>query len=326
MLMTSWKWLRSAICATAMVFGLASQAGAAFPERPITLIVPWAAGGGTDAVARYIGAILQEELGQPVNVVNRTGGNGVVGHSAVATAEPDGYTIGLITLEINMMHWMGLTDLTYASYTPLALMNADPAAIHVRADSEFKTLNELVEAIKKNPGKFKSSGTAQGGSWHLALAGMLHSLGADPNSTQWVPSTGAATAMTDLAAGGVDLVACSLPEARALVEAGRVRSLAVMAEERLAVFPDVPTLKEATGSTWTKGVWRGMVGPKGLPPEIAKRYEELFKKIYDSEGFKEFMAKRGFETVWANANDFAEFMKRDDAEIGQMMKLMGLAK
>lgn len=324
--MISWKWLRSAIGATVLIFGLASQAGAAFPDRPITLVVPWAAGGGTDAVARYIAAVLQEDLGQPVNVVNRTGGNGVVGHSAIATAQPDGYTIGLITLEINMMHWMGLTDLTHESYTPLALMNADPAAIHVRTDSDFETLEELVEAIKANPGKFKSSGTSQGGSWHLALAGMLHSLGADPNSTQWIPSTGAATAMTDLAAGGVDLVSCSLPEARALMDAGRVRSLAVMAEERSAVFPDVPTLKEATGSTWTKGVWRGMVGPKGLPEDIANRYEELFKKIYESEGFKKFMADRGFETVWADADGFAEFMKRDNAEIGEMMKLMGLTK
>src|SRR5690606_41761393 len=152
MLMTSWKWLRSAICATAMVFGLASQAGAAFPERPSAVIVPWAVGGGTDAVARYIAAVLQDELGQPVNVVNRTGGNGVIGHSAVATAQPDGYTIGLITLEINMMHWMGLTDLTHESYTPLALMNADPAAIHVRTDSKYKTIKDLVDDIKANPG------------------------------------------------------------------------------------------------------------------------------------------------------------------------------
>ncbi|MET0192190.1 MAG: tripartite tricarboxylate transporter substrate-binding protein, partial [Hyphomicrobiaceae bacterium] len=103
---------------------------AAFPERPVTLIVPWAAGGGTDAVARYIASALEKELGQPVNVINRTGGNGVVGHAAIAGATPDGYTIGLITLEINMMHWVGLTELTYEAYTPLALVNADPAAIH----------------------------------------------------------------------------------------------------------------------------------------------------------------------------------------------------
>lgn len=318
--------LSVAVALATIVFGLIGRAEAAFPERPITLIVPWAAGGGTDAVARYIGASLEKELGQPVTVVNRTGGNGVVGHSAVATAAPDGYTIGLITLEINMMHWMGLTALTHADYTPLALVNADPAAIHVRTDSEFKTLNDLVAAIKANPGKLKASGTSQGGSWHLALAGMLHSLGVDPNSVRWVPSTGAATGLQDLAAGGVDFVSCSLPEARSLMEAGRIKSLAFMADKRAMQFPDVPTLKEAANSPWTKGVWRGMVGPKGMPADIAQRYETLIKKIYDSDEFKKFMSDRGFDLLWANSVDFAAFMKRDDAEIGEMMKLMGLAK
>jgi tripartite-type tricarboxylate transporter receptor subunit TctC len=323
--MTS-KALRVLAALAVAMLALLARAEAAFPDRPITLIVPWAAGGGTDAVARYIGSVLEKELGQPVNIVNRTGGNGVVGHSAISTAQPDGYTIGLITLEINMMHWMGLTNITHADYTPLALMNADPAAIHVRTDSEFKTLADLVAAIKANPGKLKASGTGQGGSWHLALAGMLQSMGADPNGYRWVPSTGAATALVDLAAGGIDFVSCSLPEARALIGAGRVRSLALMANKRAALFPDVPTLKEAASSPWTKGVWRGMVGPKGLPDDIAKRYEGLFKKIYDSEGFKSFMAERGFEMVWADAGGFAAFMKDDNVEIGKTMKIMGLTK
>lgn len=318
--------LRVAVMLAVTALALMGKAEAAFPDRPITLIVPWAAGGGTDAVARYIGSALEKELGQPVNVLNRTGGNGVVGHSAIATATADGYTIGLITLEINMMHWMGLTGLTYADYTPLALVNADPAAIFVRADSEFKTIGDLVAAIKASPGKLTASGTGQGGSWHLALAGMLDSVGANPNGYRWVPSTGAATALVDLAAGGIDFVSCSLPEARALMGSGRVRSLVLMASKRAALFPDVPTLKEAVNSPWTKGVWRGMVGPKGMPADIAKRYEALIKKIHESDGFKSFMADRGFEMVWADADGFATFMKEDNAEIGKTMKIMGLAK
>ena len=99
------------------------HAQAAFPERPITLIVPWAAGGGTDAVARQIANIMERDLKQPVNVVNRTGGSGVVGHQAIATAAPDGYTFGLITLEITLMHWAGLTDLTFEKFAPLGLVN-----------------------------------------------------------------------------------------------------------------------------------------------------------------------------------------------------------
>src|SRR5213596_874378 len=123
---------------------------AAYPERPVTLIVPWGAGGGTDATARIIGSLLEKELGQPVNVVNRTGGSGVVGHQAIAQATPDGYTIGLITVEIGMMHWQGLTDLSGASFTPIGLVNADPAGVQVRADAPYKTAGDLVAAIKAN--------------------------------------------------------------------------------------------------------------------------------------------------------------------------------
>src|SRR5215204_1015056 len=132
------------------------SARAAYPERPITIIVPWAAGGGTDATARIIGTLLEKELGQPVTVVNRTGGSGVVGHAAIAGAPADGYTIGIITVEIGMMHWQGLTDLTGASFTPLALVNADPAGVQVAADAPYKTMSDLLAAIKANPGKMKA--------------------------------------------------------------------------------------------------------------------------------------------------------------------------
>ena len=154
-----------------------------YPVRPITMIVPWGAGGGTDAVARIVASLLEKDLGQPVTVVNRTGGSGVVGHAAIASAPADGYTIGLATVEIGMMHWQGLTQLTGASYTPIGLVNADPAGIQVRADSPYKNVNDLLAAIKANPGKFKASGTGQGGIWHLAIAGStrkstrLHCLG-----------------------------------------------------------------------------------------------------------------------------------------------------
>jgi hypothetical protein len=116
-----------------------------------------------------IGSLMEKELGQPVTVVNRTGGSGVVGHAAIASAPPDGYTIGMATVEIGMMHWQGLTELTGASYTPIGLVNADPAGVQVRADAPYKNVQDLLAAIKANPGKFKASGTGQGGIWHLAL-------------------------------------------------------------------------------------------------------------------------------------------------------------
>src|SRR6195256_5547805 len=115
----------SAAAAAAAALRLKPALAQAYPARPVTVIVPWGAGGGTDAPARIVAALLEKELGQPFNVVNRTGGSGVVGHAEIATAPPDGYTIGMLTVEISMLHWQALTHLTPRNFTPLALMNED---------------------------------------------------------------------------------------------------------------------------------------------------------------------------------------------------------
>jgi len=299
----------------------------AYPSRPVTVVVPWGAGGGTDATARIVAALLEKDLGQPFNVVNRTGGSGVVGHSAIATAQPDGYTIGMLTVEITMMHWQGLTELAPKSYTPLALMNEDPPGVSVSASSPHKTLKELADAIKASPaGKLKASGTGQGGIWHLALVGWLKAMGLAANHVAWVPSNGAAPAMQDLAAGGLDLCTCSIPEARAIIEAGKARALAIMAPERNPIFKDIPTLKEAAGIDYSVGAWRGIAGPKGLPQDVATKLTAALKKAYDSKEFKDFMSNRGFGVVWGDAPAFAKFMDEGDAKMGDAMKAAGLAK
>ena len=309
--------------AAATSFGVAH---AAWPDRPITLVVPWAAGGGTDATARIVGALMEKELGQPVNVVNRAGGNGVVGHHAIASAPPDGYTLGMLTVEISMMHHQGLTQLTPRSYTPLALMNVDPAAITVSAASPYKTMDDLVKAIKASPGKLKASGTGQGGIWHLAMAGMLKDLKIEPSAVPFVPSNGAAPAMLDLAAGGIDIAPVALPEARSLIDAGKARPLAVMASAPAALYPQVPTLKAAIGSDWTMGVWRGIAGPKGLPADVQAKMGAVLKKINESKEFHDFMANRGFGIAYADGPAFGKFMDKGDADMGQILQSLGMAK
>jgi tripartite-type tricarboxylate transporter receptor subunit TctC len=304
----------------------ASVGLAAYPERPITLIVPWGAGGGTDAVARFFGSYLEKELGQPVNVVNRTGGNGVVGHSAIAQAAPDGYTFGLLTVEIAMMHWQGLTELTPASYQPLALVNADPAGLQVRADSPYKSVRDVIDAIKANPGKLKASGTGQGGIWHLAIAGLLNDLKIPPSSVVWVPSNGAAPGLQDLVAGGVDLVPCSIPEARSLIDAGKVKSLAIFADKAPALYPNLPTIKESTGSNWQTAAWRGFATPKGVPKDVVDRLTNAIQKAYESKEYKDFLVQRGFGGAWAKQEDFAKYMAKSDADMGVVMKAVGIAK
>jgi len=310
----------------ATLLAAAGAAQAAWPDRPITMIVPWGAGGGTDATARIIGSLLEKDLGQPVNVVNRTGGSGVVGHQALASAAPDGYTIGLITVEISMMHWQGLTDLSGASYAPIGLVNLDPAGLQVRADAPYKTANDLVAAIKANPGKFKASGTGQGGIWHLAIAGMLKDLKVDASAAPWVPSNGAASGLQDLVAGGVEVVPCSLPEARSLIDAGKVKSLAVMSDAPAALYPNVPTLKTATGSDWKIGAWRGIAAPKGIPAEAHDKLVAAIKKIAASKEYNEFMTSRGFGVIYQGPEEFGKFMVKADADLGATMKAVGIAK
>jgi tripartite-type tricarboxylate transporter receptor subunit TctC len=319
--------MRSVLKFAVLLFALiVSAAHAQYPQRPIQLIVPWGAGGGTDATARIIAALMEKDLKQPINVVNRTGGSGVVGHDAIAKAPADGYTIGLITVEITMMHHVGLTALKHTDYTPVGLVNADPAGIHVRIDSPYKNTKDLIAAIKANPGKMKASGTGQGGIWHLAIAGLLKDQGVDPGALPWVPSNGAAPGLQDMVAGGVDVVPCSIPEARAMIDAGKVRALSIMDANPPALYPNVPTLQKELGSNWAMAAWRVIAAPKGIPAEAQKTLGGALKKVYDSKEYKDFMAGRGFGVVWADADGAAKFMAKSDADMGATLKAVGLAK
>src|SRR4051812_25554061 len=317
--------LRAAIAAAALLSSPVSFSQS-YPNRPIQLIVPWGAGGGTDATARIIGSLLEKELGQPINVINRTGGSGVVGHQAIASSPADGYTLGLITVEIAMMHWAGLTQLQYSDYTPIGLVNSDPAGVTVRADSPYKSVKDVLAAVKANPGKFKASGTGQGGIWHLALAGMLKDQGLDPASVPWVPSQGAAPGLQDLVAGGVELVTCSIPEARSLIDAGKVKPLAIMDSQAPALYPNLPTLKKELGSNWEIAAWRVIAAPKGLPADVQNRLVTALKKVHDSKEFRDFMAKQGYGVIWAGPQDTVKFMAKADADLGAVMKAVGIAK
>ena len=146
--------------------------GASYPNRPITLVCPWGIGGGTDQISRQVAIHLEQELGQPVNVINRTGGQGVNGHIRGLKSDADGYTLAMITVELNMFHWNRLADLTYRDALPLMSVNEDAAALFVHADAPWKTLDELVEGIRTSgDNQVRFSGTSTGGIWHLAAVG-----------------------------------------------------------------------------------------------------------------------------------------------------------
>jgi tripartite-type tricarboxylate transporter receptor subunit TctC len=306
-----------------------APAQAKVPSQPVQFIVPWAAGGGTDRIARMVAVLLEKELGQPVTVVNRTGGGSMLGHSAGATAAPDGHTITMVDITLAMLHWTELNPLrqipTYKDFTPVALINIDAAGVQVAANSEWKTLADLLRHVKANPGKVWASGSAKGGSWDLARAGMLKTAGIPVDAMPYVPSSGAFPALQELMAGRVQVVTASLAEGRSLIDAGKIRALAIMAEKRDPAFPNVPTLKEL-GVNYSMGVWRGIALPKGTSSEIVASYEKAMSKIVRSKEFEDFMNQGSFGILYKGSADFGTFLAQQDELMRVLTRDTGITK
>jgi len=296
------------------------------PTRAVTYVVPWGAGGGTDANSRMLASLLSKKFGVPFNVVNKTGGNGVTGHSALAKAKPDGYTIGAATVEIATMHWVGLTDLSYKNITPIALVDIVPAGVTVKKGSPYKSVGDLLAYAKKNPGKLTGSGTSQGGIWHLALAGMLQSEGLPADAIRWIPSKGAGPAMKEIMAGGVDVVTVALSEAKSLIEQGELVGLAYMNSKRMSALPDIPTTVEELPNDWTLAAYITVSGPEGLAGNIACSYDAAAKEAFATKEWADFKASRGSEVVYLGGKELVEMIAKSDADLGETIKGIGLAK
>ena len=321
------KFLLTAAVAIGVWITPVNPATAAWPERPISILIPWGPGGGADQLARALAPLLERELKVPINIVNRAGGSGAVGHVAIAQAPADGYTWGLNTVEIAMLHWQGLSNFSPKDYTVAGLINGDAGALVVKADAPFKSAKELLQAIREKPANsLKASGTGQGGIWHLGLIGWLVNEKIDANKVPWIPSQGSAPAVQDLAAGGIDFVVVSLPEARALIDAGKLRALANMDSTRLWLYPDVPSMKEATGNEFVIQTWRGIVGPKNIPAEATTKMREALKKAYDDPIFQDFLKARGFGALWLDGDAAVSHMTQASDQFGKLMKEAGLIK
>lgn len=289
-----------------------------WPSRPITLICPWSAGGGTDRVSRQMAVQLEEELGVPVNVVNATGGGGVTGHTRGAVARPDGYTLMMATVELNMLHWRGLCPITPESYRPLARLNQDSAAIFVRSDAAWQSIVELETALREAGEPLPVSGSAAGSIWHLAMVGWLMNRDVPVKSANWISINGSAPSLQELMAGGIEVVCCSIPEAGALLDAGEVRCLGVMSDERCPAAPEIPTFREQNVE-WSMGGWRGMAFPLGVSDDRVKKMEAAILKVARSEEFADFMDSAGFNISVTDGTAFEEFLAEADKGFGEIL-------
>lgn len=325
-MVSGWKAALSvaAFVATATAWSVPTMA--AWPERPVTLIVIAGAGGGSDFTMRLLARELEARTGQPFTVVNQAQGGGVVGMTTYVKARPDGYTLGQLS-PFAQYRLLGQADFTAASYSPVAQFNADPAAIHVAKGSRLQGVPDIIAALKKDPGSLKiSCGGTCNASWDIPFVSLLLDQGVDVSKVNLIPAPGSAAGLQELAAGGVDVVLCSLPETDALTAAGRVRSVGVMSGKRLDRYPAVPTVGEQVGRTYEGGTWRAIAGPAGMDPALVAAIEDAVKAAYESERFQKGMKERGFGLQWRGSAELAAFLKEHEAMTERVINAVGYKK
>lgn len=296
--------------------------GTDFPSQDIEIIVPYAAGGGTDRTGRFMAERLQEELGQSSFVTNQTGGSGSVGFNQISTASSDGHTIGILTVEIATLTHLGISDLTPEDVTPVAQYNFDPAALTVHEDAPYGTLGEFVDYANENPGEISVSNSGTGAIWHLAAAEFGQVAGIE---LEHVGYEGASPATEAVLSGEVQATTSSAPEVIGQVRDGPLEMLAFFGEERYSQLEDVPTLMEE-GYDVTTGAWRGIGGPADLNENAQSTLSDAVGNIVDSSEFEEFMSTNGFGIQYRDAEEYGTFMADEYERFGDLIAELGLGE
>ncbi len=278
-----------------------------YPSRPIELIVAYGAGGGTDVLARAFSEASRKHIGQSIIVTNKPGASGAIGLTDVLNANPDGYKLAMVTAELATLPHIGVIKFTHEDFAAIAMLNADPAAITVKADAPWNTVEEFLAAARKAPGEFRVGNGGVGSTWHLAAAAVEDKTGVRFNH---IPYAGAAPASLSLLGGHIEALAVSAAEVSVHVAAGKLKTLAIMADKRLKGFDNVPTLKERNIDV-AISVWRGLCAPKSTPPDIIAVLKNLAVKTAAEPAFLEVMDKQHMGVVFGDEAAFKAVMVRD---------------
>jgi tripartite-type tricarboxylate transporter receptor subunit TctC len=311
------------------VFALALMVPAAlpaagFPDRDITLVVPWAAGGGTDTLGRTLVKNAKKYFGVNMNVVNRVGGTASIGMNSVATAKPDGYTVLLATFNLSTYRLIGLNNLTYRDFDLIALLNRSVAGLSVKADSKMQTLKDFVEYAKANPGVLTVSNPGPGSPWHLTAVAFAHEHNLKMNMISF---DGSAPSRTALVGGHVSAASTGLDEVLQFYQTKQIRILAATSQERNSFFPDVPTVGEA-GYPVKNLIfdWRGLVTAKGTPPEVLKILRDGFRKAAQDPEYITLMDKMALPRTYMEYDKFEDFLVGSEKSLEPVLGLVGLLK
>lgn len=299
----------------------ASAAADEYPNKAVSVIVPFSAGGGTDLCTRAIVDAAKDSFPKGIAVENKTGGSGAVGLVAGANAAKDGSVLTTICVELTTLpHTAAGATLSPDQFTPILTMNSTYSAVTVRADSPYNTLEDLLNDAKTKQLQIGNSGI--GAIWHLAAAGLAKEAGVE---FVHVPFEGAAPAVTSLLGGHIDAITVSYPEVAAQVEAGKLKVLALMSPKRNAKLPDVPTVKEL-GYDVVIGTWRGLAVPAGTPDEIVDKLYEIFSAASEADSFIEFMNNNNLDIDVIAKEDFKNKIDSEYELFGKLIGELGLGK
>jgi tripartite-type tricarboxylate transporter receptor subunit TctC len=297
-----------AILAAALVLTSPAVRAQTYPSRPITLIVPFAAGGSNDVVGRAIGKKLTEAWGQAVVVENRPGAGGMIGTSAVAAAPPDGYTLLLVssTFTINPAIKKNMPFDTIRDFTPIAFIARSPLLLVASRQLPVKSASEMLDLARSRPGQITYASAGLGSINQIAAELIALSAGA---KFMHVPYKGGAPALNDLVGGHVDIYVSSLPQVLQLAREGQARALAVTSAKRTALLPAVPTLAETGISGVDLWSWWGIVGPAGMPANVVNALNAEIGKMLTSPELREFLTNEGAEAEAMTPQQFGAMMR-----------------
>ena len=294
----------------------------AYPSRPLSFIVPWEAESAAGTASQILADALENELEQSVDVVYKAGYEGL---EDLVHSEIDGYTLGMIGTDVAIRHWTGITLADYHRYIPIALIGATPTAITVHTDAPWNTIHELVSALKTNPGNITASGTYHGGIWDLDRIGFLDALHLDPSALSWQPSQNEKAAIEQLLQGNVDMVLTTVSDVDSLRKEGRVRTLAVMAAERISFAPDVPTLRENGIDYDSPGSWIMLATPMKVPGARLEFLRVAAWNLSRKPSFRKAFANTGFQLHYTTGTTLEIFLQDEDSRNGELMKKAGLS-
>lgn len=312
-------------CVATLAFGLLlwspPLAVAQFPNQPIEITVPFGAGNAADVTARHLADGMSKRLGVAVPVINRPGGGGAVAFTYVHQQKPDGYSLGYITSTISTNYYSGIISFDHTAFAPVARVTIETPALVVRADAPWKTLKDMIEEAKQNPGKLRIGNSGIGTHTHLAASAVFLGAGAKVIDVPF----GEGQATVNLLGGRVEGVVQLPPALISHVKSGALRVMAVVGPKRDRVFSDTPTATEA-GFPVELDLWRGIVAPKGTPADVIAKLEDAIRQTVESVEFQEAGVKIGFLPAFLGAREFAQVINGDDAKLASVMDALGLKK